>query len=90
MDSVIDSDVLKEWNSLLLSLPEWNEKFIIASSAADDIPASTAAMEIQETFFRTKALNFKTPAKRKQGSEDDSSPPSLFDVNPYSRPFLQG
>jgi hypothetical protein len=53
---------LKEWNSLLLLLPEWNEKFIIASSAADDIPASTAAMEIQETFFRTKALNFKTPA----------------------------
>jgi hypothetical protein len=66
MDSVIDSDVLKEFNSLLLSLPEWNGKFIIiTSSAAEDIPASTAAMEIQETFIRTKALNLKTPAKQK-------------------------
>jgi hypothetical protein len=53
MDTIIGGDVLKECNSLLLSLPEWNEKFIIASSASDDIPASTTAMEIHETFFRT-------------------------------------
>jgi hypothetical protein len=88
MEAVIDSDVLTEWKSLLLSLPEWNEKFLIAALASDDIPASTGAMEIQETFFCTKALNFKTPAKHKCGPDEGDSPPSLLDVNPYS-PFFK-
>jgi hypothetical protein len=66
--ALIDSNFLTEWKSRLLTLPEWSKKFLIAASALDNIPASTAAMEIQETFFRTKALNFKTPAKHKQGS----------------------
>jgi hypothetical protein len=68
MDNVIKSeDVLKEWNSILLSLSEWNEKFSIASSALDDIPASTTAMEmIQEVFFPTEALNFKRSSQAKE------------------------
>jgi hypothetical protein len=47
-------------------------------------------MEIHEDFFRTKALNFKTPAKRKRGAEDEeeSSAPSLLDVSVYS-PFFK-
>ena len=73
----------------LLTLPKWNEKFLIAASASDDIPASTAAMEIQDTFFRTKALNFKTPAKRKRSSDDDEdSPLSSLAISPYS-PFFK-
>jgi hypothetical protein len=51
MGAVIDSDVLTEWKSRLLTLPKWNEKFLISAFASDDIPTLIAAMEIQETFF---------------------------------------
>jgi hypothetical protein len=86
-EAVIDSNILLEWKSCLLTLPEWNEKFIIVASAADDIPASTAAMEIQETFFRTKVLKFKTPAKWKRGSDESKSTMFGLDVSTYS-PFF--
>jgi hypothetical protein len=86
---VIDNKVLIKWSSLSLLLQEWNEKFFIATNAADEAPASTAAMEVQETFFRTKALNFKTPAKHKRHQEDgDLLAPSLLDVSTYS-PFFK-
>jgi hypothetical protein len=89
--TVIDSEVLAEWKALSLSLPEWNEKFFIATNASDDLPASTAAMEMQETFFRTKALKYKTPAKRKRSlEEEDSESPSLLDVSIYSPFFKDG
>jgi hypothetical protein len=45
-------------------------------------------MEIQESFFRTKALNFKTPAKRKRSTEEDDSPLSSLAISPYS-PFFR-
>jgi hypothetical protein len=46
-------------------------------------------MEVHETFYHTKALNFKTPAKRERGSDDTLSPaPSLLDVSVYS-PFFK-
>jgi hypothetical protein len=68
--TVIDSEVLVDWLSRSLSLQEWNEKFFITTNASDEAPASSTAMEVQETFFRTKALNFKTPAKRKRTQDD--------------------
>jgi hypothetical protein len=47
-------------------------------------------MEIQETFFRTKALNFKTPAKRKRSTdEDEDSPLSSLAISPYSPCFKE-
>jgi hypothetical protein len=74
---------LIKWRALSLSLNEWNEKFFIATNASDKAPASsTAAMEVQENFFRTKALNFKTPAKRKRSQdEEESLALSLLDVS---------
>jgi hypothetical protein len=62
---VIDEQVLENWKSLNLALPDWNEKFLITAAALDDLPASAAAMEVQEDFFRNKALTFKTPVKAK-------------------------
>jgi hypothetical protein len=85
--SVIDSDVLTKWQTLSLSLYKWNEKFFIARNASDKAPASSEAMEVQETFFQTKALNFNTPAKQKRNTNEDASPaPLLLDVSTYS-PF---
>jgi hypothetical protein len=86
----IDADVLTGWRALSLTLSEWNEKFFIATAALDDIPVSTAAMEVHEEFFRTKALNFKTPAKRKRDDEEeDSLVASFLDVGIYTPFFKQ-
>jgi hypothetical protein len=86
---VINDDVLNTWRTLTLLLPAWNEKFFIATTASSDVPASSAAMEVHETFYHTKALNFKTPAKRKRSTNDLlSSAPSLLDVSVYS-PFFK-
>jgi hypothetical protein len=83
--SVIDSKVLIEWRAPSLYFHEWNKKLFITTNALDEEPASTAAMEVQENLFRTKALNFKTPAKRKQSQDDGASPAlSLLDVSAYS------
>lgn len=72
-----------------MTLPKWNEKFLIATAALEDAPVSTEAMEVYEEFFYTKALNFKTPAKRKRAMDDDESPVlSLLDVSVYS-PFFK-
>jgi hypothetical protein len=50
---------------------------------------STAATELHEEFFRTKALNFKSAAKRKPDMDDNQSPVlPLFDVSVYS-PFFK-
>jgi hypothetical protein len=87
--SVIDSEVLIDWRARSLSLHEWNEKFCIATSASDEAPASSAAMEVQENVFRTKALTFTTPAKRKRAQDyGESESPSLLDVSAYS-PFFK-
>jgi hypothetical protein len=43
----------------------WTAKFVIATAAATNGPASAAALEVQEDFFYTKATAFKTSAKRK-------------------------
>jgi hypothetical protein len=89
MGNVIDDDVLSMSRTLSLSLPEWNEKFLIATAASDDEPASKAAMEVQEDFFCNKALNFKTPAKRKHGPDNEQSLALfLLDVSPYL-PFFK-
>jgi hypothetical protein len=86
---VIGENALTTWKSLTLSLPEWNEKFFIATAASDEIPASSAAIEMHKAFCRTKALNFKTPAKRKRGLLAESSPPlSVLDISIYS-PFFK-
>jgi hypothetical protein len=68
--SVLDPEAVSKWKSLSLTLPDWNKKFFIATSASDELPASTAAIERQEEFFRTKALTFKTPAKHRFEKED--------------------
>jgi hypothetical protein len=86
---VIDDDVLNTSKTLTLLLPAWNEKFFIATAASSDVPESSAAMEVQETFYHTKALNFRTPAKQKRSANDLLSPaPSLLDVSIYS-PFFK-
>jgi hypothetical protein len=60
------------------------QTLFIATNTLDKAPASTAAMEVQENFFRTKALNFKI-----QKREDGALPvPSLLDVSAYS-PFFK-
>jgi hypothetical protein len=63
MDSVIEAAVLAGWHTLSLTQTEWNEKFLFATEALDDIPVYTADMEVHEEYFQMKALNFKTPAK---------------------------
>jgi hypothetical protein len=89
--TVIDEDVLADWKALSLSLSDWNEKFFIATNTSDELPASSAAMEVQEAFFRNKALNYKTPAKRKRSQEEEESEsPSLLDVSIYSQFFKEG
>jgi hypothetical protein len=86
---VIDDGVLASWRTLNLPLSTWIEKFFIATAASDEVPASSAAMEVHETYYHTKALNFKTPAKRKRGADDSISPTlPLLDVNVYS-PFFK-
>jgi hypothetical protein len=88
MDAVIEDEVLTTWQALSLPLTEWNEKFLIATEALEDIPVSTAAMEIHEEYHRTKALKYKTPGKRKRDSEEeDSVGGSLLDVSVYSPYF---
>jgi phage shock protein A len=88
--SALDPHVLSEWKSLSLGLPEWNEKFLIAAAISDDLPASAAAIEVQETFFRNKALNFKTPGKRKRGQDEQGDDlPDLLELSPYSKFFKQ-
>jgi hypothetical protein len=82
--------VLTEWCSLNLTLPEWNEKFLVATTASDVVPAaSLASIKIQEDFFQTEALNFKTPAekKRRTNTKDESSL-SQVKVTLYS-PFFR-
>ena len=68
--SDIDKPVLEDWTDALLSFEAWSDKFLMASAAGDEVPASSAAMEVQEDFYRNKALTFKTPAKRKRIAED--------------------
>jgi hypothetical protein len=89
-ESALDPHVATEWRSLSLTLPEWNEKFLIATAVSDELPASAAAIEMQETFYRNKALSFKTPAKRKRGHEEEGDEsPDLLDLVPYSPFFKQ-
>jgi hypothetical protein len=87
-DCILDAEVVEEWQGLALTLSDWNQKFFIATAAADDLPASTSAIEIQEEFFRTKALTFKTPAKRRFETEDVASPTLELDVRSYL-PFFK-
>jgi hypothetical protein len=53
----------------------------MASAAGDNEPASSAVMEVQEDFYRNKALTFKTPAKRKRTLEEDTL--NLIAAVPY-------
>lgn len=89
--SMINSNsvVLTEWRALLLSLHKWNEKLCIVTNASNESPASSAAMEMQETFFRTNDLNSKTPPKCKHSPDEGESPAlSLLDMSAYS-PFFK-
>jgi hypothetical protein len=53
------------------------------------MPVSNAAMEVHEEFFRSTALKFKTPWKRKRDSKDEESlGGSLLDASVYS-PFFK-
>jgi hypothetical protein len=82
LDSVIEVEVLTNWRTDSLTLTEWNEKFLIATAALDDMPVSNAAMEVHDKFFRSMALKFKTPGKQKRDSNDEESlDGSLLDVS---------
>jgi hypothetical protein len=55
-DCVLHPEVLAKWESLSLTLPDWNEKFFLATSALNDIlPVSSEAIEIQEEFIQDKS-----------------------------------
>jgi hypothetical protein len=49
-----DKNVLENWRSLTSALSDWNEKFLIADAASDDIPALAAAIEVQWTSSATR------------------------------------
>lgn len=53
----------------------------------DQLPASAAAIEVQETFYRNKGLTFKTQAKRKYQDDNGEDLPDLLDLSPYSTFF---
>jgi hypothetical protein len=85
----LDPEALLKWESLSSTLPNWNKKLFIATSASDDdLPASTTAIECQEEFFRTKALTCKTPAKPRFVMKAQDTPFMELDVLPYS-PFCR-
>jgi hypothetical protein len=86
--SVLEPETLSKWKSLSLTLPDWNEKFVIATSTSDGVPASTVAIELQEEFFKTKALHFKTPAKCRFVAKDQDTPTMELEVQLYS-PFFR-
>jgi hypothetical protein len=88
VDCVLDVEVVEEWQGLVLTLSDLNQKFFITTAAADNIPASTAAIGLQEELFRTKALTFKTPVKRRFNTEAVTSPTLELDVRMYS-PFFK-
>jgi hypothetical protein len=48
--AVINSEVLKEWRALSLSLHEWNKKVFISTNASDEVPTSSAAMEVLQVM----------------------------------------
>jgi hypothetical protein len=83
----IDDLALQDWKDASLSFEAWSEKFLMASAAGNDGPASSAAMEVQEDFYRNQALTFKTPAKRKRERDDDEDEPELATAVPYSPLF---
>jgi hypothetical protein len=85
--SVVEVEVLVSWQALSLALPEWNQMFFIATAASDDAPASSAALEVQQAFFRDKAMTYKTPAKRKRSNDENEGPADLLDIVPYSPLF---
>jgi hypothetical protein len=79
---LIHPSVVEEWKCKLLSLENWTTKFVIATSAATDEPATAAAMEAHKDFFNTKATLFKTPAKHKQLEFEEQ--PFYIQAAPYS------
>jgi hypothetical protein len=85
MDSAAEAD----WSSLNLTLSAWNDKFLAAMTSSDVVPTSLAGIEMQEEFFKTKALNFKTPAKKRRSTEEEGDASSLqLEVALYS-PFFR-
>jgi hypothetical protein len=81
----IDKQALQAWVNASLSFEAWSEKFLMASAAGDDKPASSATMEVQEDFYCNKALTFNTPAKRERTLEEDNL--NLIAAVPYSPLF---
>jgi hypothetical protein len=72
---VIDIDVLLAgWLAGWLVESERNQKILFTTTVLEDAPVSTAAREVHEEFFLTKALAFTTPAKRKRDMDGDGSP----------------
>jgi hypothetical protein len=76
--SSVDEAVLSNWKSLSLTFDECSEKFVTAAAACNEAPA----IEVQENFYWTQALSFKTPAKCKRVSSDEE--PELLLAAPYS------
>jgi hypothetical protein len=79
---LIHSSVVEELNCKLLPLENWTAKFVIATSAGTDEPATAAAMKAHEDFFNAKATAFKTPAKCKQLEFEEQ--PFYIQAAPYS------
>jgi hypothetical protein len=80
-----DEQALQDWKDASLSFEDWSGKFLMASAARDDEPASNAAMEVQENFYCDQALTFKTPVKRNRDLDKDAL--ELITVVPYSPLF---
>jgi hypothetical protein len=71
-----------DWKLKQLPLENWTAKFVVATAAATEGPASSATLEAQEDFFNAKATAFKTPAKRKHLEFEEQ--PFFIKAAPYS------
>jgi hypothetical protein len=82
---LIHQSVVDKWKEKLLHLENWMAKFVVATSAATDAPASTAVLELHEHFFKNKATAFKMPVKQKHLNFIDQ--PLFIKAAPYSPQF---
>jgi hypothetical protein len=49
---LIHDSVIQDWKHKQLGLDDWSAKFVIATSASDEQPTSSAMMEVHKNFFK--------------------------------------
>jgi hypothetical protein len=82
---IIHDSVVQDWKAKQLGLDDWSAKFVVATSASKEQPASSAMLKVHKNFFQEKATAFKTPAKRKHLTIEEE--PLYFKAAPYTPQF---